>query len=89
MGPNELKKLIAFVEVTHIFILRIQLFYNISWHSFGALKNFIFVTLKYQKNMFIGKYIENDSNNNTLITTKPLKKKASDNYFSFMITEMA
>ena len=76
MGPNELKKLIAFVEVTHIFILKIQLFYNISWHSFAALKNFIFVTLKYQKNMFIGKYIENDSNNNNINNDKTTKENS-------------
>ena len=73
MGPNELKNLIAFVEVKHIFILRIQLFYHISCHPFGALKNSIFVTLIHQKHMFIRKCIKNDSNSNNINNEKTTK----------------
>ena len=65
--------LIAFVEVKHIFILRIQLFYHISCHPFGALKNSIFVTLIHQKHMFIRKYIKNDSNSNNINNEKTTK----------------
>ena len=73
MGANELKNLIAFVEVKYIFILRIQLFCLISCHPFGALKNFIFVTLIHQKHMFLRKYIKNDSNSNNINNEKTTK----------------
>ena len=46
MGPNELKNLTVFVEVTNIFIFSIQIFVYISRHSFGVLKTLTFGTLK-------------------------------------------
>ena len=46
MGPNEHENLTLFVQVTHIFIFRIYLFFYISGHCFGVLKNSIFGALK-------------------------------------------
>ena len=48
MGPNELKYYAFFLQVIHTFIFSIQIFFHISRHSLGVLKNFIFGTLKKQ-----------------------------------------
>ena len=46
MGTNELKNVTFILEVAHMFIFCIQLFFYNSRHSFGVHKNYIFTTIK-------------------------------------------